>query len=263
MMRQTYPVYEIIVLDDKSTDGSAELAKSIVLDLKLGRPDLNIRFMQNKENSGSVIKQWQKGFEEAKGDFVWIAEADDMCSRRFLEEVMKKFEDPKVVMTYAESRVINGMGVVIAPNFRWSRDKEKTGHYKNDYVKDGKQEIEEIMAVRCSVPNVSGVVFRKNKKIPFEKYLKEAMEFTQVGDWYFYAKVLEHGKIGYVRKPLNHFRVHRKSVTSEAKRKRKHYDEIKEMHEWFRKEYKISEEVEARMEEEEKRVAEKMGIKYR
>ncbi len=259
VMKQTYPVYEIIVLDDGSTDGSAELAKGIVLDLKLGRPDLNIRFIANEKNSGSVISQWRRGFKEAKGDYVWVAEADDVCSRRFLEEVMKRFEDDDVVMAYSESRVINGAGVIIAPNFRWSRDKEKTGHYKTSYTKDGKQEIAEIMAVRCSIPNVSAVVFKKDKKIPFEKYLSEAAGFSQVGDWFFYTKVLEHGKISYVKKSLNHFRIHRQSVTSGAKRGQKHFEEVKEMHDWLLKKYKISDVVKKRMQAEEKRMAARIG----
>ena len=65
-----------------------------------------------------------------------------MCSRRFLEEAMKGFDDPDVVLSYTESAIINGAGIMIAPNFRWSRDKEKTGHYKKSYVKDGRKEIE-------------------------------------------------------------------------------------------------------------------------
>ena len=56
ILQQTYPVYEIIVLDDHSTDGSGEMAKSIIYDAKVGRPDLNVKFIESEKNSGSVIE---------------------------------------------------------------------------------------------------------------------------------------------------------------------------------------------------------------
>ena len=258
ILKQTYPIYELIILDDASTDGSGELIKNLVLDLKLKNPDLNIRFVPNEKNSGKAMAQWKKGFELATGDYMWIAEADDLCSRKFLEKVMKGFDDPKVVLSYTESAIINSAGIMIAPNFRWSRDKEKTGHYKKSYVKDGKQEIEEIMAIRCTIPNVSAVVFKKDKK--WLKYLDEALNFTQAGDWYFYTKILENGKISYNRKVLNKFRIHRGSVTSESKKARRHYNEVLGVHKMLAVKYSLDEAMMEKMANEEKRIAERVGI---
>ncbi len=259
ILQQTYPVYEIIVLDDHSTDGGAEMAKSIIYDAKVGRPDLNVKYIENEKNSGSVLKQWKRGFEEVRGDYVWIAEADDLCSRRFLEEAMKGFWDPEVVLSYTESRLINSAGVMLAPNFRWSRDKEKTGRYKRSYIRSGVEEIEEAMAIRCTIPNVSGVVFRKADDVPIRKYLDEAAAFQQVGDWYFYVKMLGHGKISYNKKAMNYFRIHRGSVTRKSKNQ-ENFEEIVGMHEWFLKDFQISEKVQGYMKAEEQRIKEKWGI---
>ena len=260
ILKQTYPIYELIILDDASTDGSVELAKNIVLDLKLKNPEMRVKFVGNTENSGKAMAQWKKGFELAEGDFVWIAEADDLCSRHFLEEVMKGFDDPEVVISYAESMVMNGAGIILTPNFRWSRDKEKTGHYKKSYVKEGFREIEEIMAIRCTIPNVSGVVFRKSDKIPYLQYLEEAMRFSQVGDWYFYVKVLAHGRIAYNQKSLNKFRVHHGSKTAESKCDMEHFREILWMHRFFAVKYNLDEFVTKRVVLEEQKVAKRMGI---
>lgn len=259
ILKQTYPIYELIILDDASTDGSAEMAKSIALDLKTQNPNINVRFVGNQKNSGKAMAQWKKGFELARGDYVWIAEADDLCSSRFLEEVMKGFDDPRVVLSYAESKIINSMGMLIAPNFRWSRDKEKTGHFKSSYIKEGYREIEEIMAIRCTIPNVSGVVFKKNNRIPFAKYLEESLKYSQIGDWYLYVKVLEHGKISYNKKSLNKFRIHRGSKTAESKKDEQHYQEVLEMHKMLAKRYNLDEFVTRRMLAEEKRIAARFG----
>lgn len=258
ILRQTYPIYELIVLDDASTDGSAEMAKSIVLDLKTQNPNLNVQFVGNQKNSGKAMQQWKKGFELARGDYIWIAEADDSCSARFLEEVMKGFDDPDVVLSYAESMIINGAGLMLSPNFRWSRDREKTGRYKKSYVHGGREEIEGIMAIRCTIPNVSGVVFRKD--VIKMKDLEKAVEFSQVGDWYLYTKVLESGKISYNRKSLNRFRVHGGSKTAESKKDSKHYEEVLWMHDFFKDKYKLNEKVLYAMQQEEERVRAKHGI---
>lgn len=253
ILKQTYPIYELIILDDASTDGSAELAREMVLDLKVAHPEMRVRFVGNGKNSGKAMKQWKKGFELAEGDFVWIAEADDLCSRKFLEEVMKGFDDSKVVISYAESMIINKSGVIIVPNFRWSRDKEKTGHFKRSYIKDGKDEIREIMAIRCTIPNVSGVVFRK--KAVKNKDLEKAIEFTQVGDWYLYLKMLKNGKIAYNKKALNKFRVHGGSATERGE---VHYKEIVEIHGILKKKYELDKRTLETMGAEEERIKEKI-----
>lgn len=258
ILKQTYPIHELIVLDDASTDGSTEMARSIVLDLNAQNPNLNVRFVGNKKNSGKAMLAWRQGLELVTGDFVWIAEADDLCSRRFLEEAMKGFDDPDVVLSYTESAIINGAGIMIAPNFRWSRDKEKTGHYKKSYTKDGRKEIEEIMAIRCTIPNVSAVVFRKDAIRA--KDLAKALEFTQVGDWYLYVKVLENGKISYNHKALNRFRVHGGSKTAESKKNSGHYKEVLWMHEYFKNNYDLDEKVVRAIRQEEMRIKAKHGI---
>ena len=258
ILKQTYPIHELIVLDDASTDGSAEMARSMVLDLNAQNPNLNVRFVGNKKNSGKAMLAWRQGLELATGDYVWIAEADDLCSRRFLEEVMKGFDDPEVVLSYSESMIINGMGVMMAPNFRWSRDKEKSGHYKKSYIKSGRTEIEEILAIRCTIPNVSAVVFRKDAIQTRD--LEKALEFNQVGDWYLYVKVLENGKICYNRKALNKFRIHGGSKTAESKKGSKHYEEVVWMHEYLEKNYDLSKTVKQAIEQEEARARVKHGI---
>lgn len=255
ILKQTYPIYELIVLDDASTDGSAQALKEMVLDMKLKNPEMRVRFVGNTKNSGKAMTQWKKGFELAKGDFVWIAEADDLSNRKFLEEVMKAFDDPEVVLSYTESMIISSVGLMIAPNFRWSRDKERTGHFGNSYVKNGEDEIREIMAIRCTIPNVSGVVFRK--KAVRMKDLDSAIEFVQVGDWYLYLKMLEKGKIAYNKRSLNKFRIHGKSATD---RGRAHYEEVVKLHEKMKQRYKLSSRVLEAMETEEKRIKEKYGI---
>lgn len=255
ILRQTYPIYELIILDDASTDGSQARIEEIIQEIKKRKPELKVKKVFNKQNSGKVYKQWKRGFEEASGDYVWIAEADDLSRKNFLAEAMKGFENSNVVLSYTESMIINSWGIVVVPDFRWSRDKERTGHYDKNYVKDGKKEIEEIMAIRCTIPNVSAVVFKNEPK--FLKYLEQALKYKQVGDWYFYTRVLENGKISYNRKSLNCFRVHNNSVTKGSRKGGEHYREMLLMHQMFREKFELSKDTLEKMSKEAVRIQEK------
>jgi glycosyltransferase involved in cell wall biosynthesis len=255
IVNQTYPIYEIIIIDDCSTDDSREVIDGIIRKLSRTNPEMNVRFIENEKNSGRSILQWKKAFEEAKGDYIWIAEADDSSSRKFLENVMQPFmKDDEVVLSYAESRIVSSNGIMIAPNFKFSRDKEKTGHYRRSYIKDGKDEIREIMSIRCTIPNVSSVIFVNSKTIPYTKYLDEANEFKQSGDWYFYLKVLEHGKIAYTAKSLNRFRIHRGSTTNNNKKTSIMEKETAQIQKMLLDQYEISDFVKNAMQAELQRI---------
>lgn len=260
ILKQTYPIYELIILDDASTDGSDKIIEAEITKIRVKYPELKIQYIRNEQNSGKVMAQWKKGFEFSTGDFVWIAEVDDSSKKNFLAETMKGFDDPEVVISYTESKIMNGSGIIIAPNFRWSRDREKTGHYKNSYIKDGFREIEEIMAIRCTIPNVSAAVFRKTERVPYLKYLDEASVFSQVGDWFFYVKILGHGRISYNHKSLNIFRIHKGSKTNLSSDGGVHYKELMQMHKMFAIKYNLTGTVIDRMQREEKRIRRKHGI---
>ena len=73
VLNQSYKNFEIIVLDDKSTDNSVEII------MKYSNNKHVSQIVINDENSGSPFLQWQKGFKLAKGELVWIAESDDYC----------------------------------------------------------------------------------------------------------------------------------------------------------------------------------------
>lgn len=218
VVNQTYPLYELIVLDDKSPDNSVEVIEKKLEKIKQEHPKLKVKFIPNKENSGSVFKQWAVAFKEFTGDYLWIAEADDLCDKHFLNVVMKGFRNKKVVLSYAESKMMDENNQITEEDMRRVIDLEKTCRYDHDYVNDGKAELEAILCTNNSIPNASGVVFRRNENIDYQKYLKEAQEdFRLAGDWYFYVKVLLYGKVAYSSDSLNYHRYHTNSVTNTTK----------------------------------------------
>lgn len=243
ILNQTYPLHELIILDDASTDGSIDFVEKDLLPIiRTKDPDLKLKFIKNRINSGRSISQWQKAFKEATGDFLWIAEADDLSDPNFLAVVMAKFEEAKnVVVSFSNSVAINEKESVLTYNFEnKSVDKLKNGRFRTDFIASGEELIKNELAINCIIPNVSSAVFNLTKKIPFEKYLTIASEFAQCGDWYFYLKVLEHGSLAYSLPSMNFFRIHRNSVTAGAKKSETLIEEVKTLHKYLGEKYPLS-----------------------
>jgi glycosyltransferase involved in cell wall biosynthesis len=102
---QTFRDYEVILLDDASTDGSVEILR----EYERAYP-ANTRLFVNKTNSGGPFHQWAQGIERARGDLIWIAESDDLCQPDFLERIIPAFEKDSVLLGYGDIQYIDEVG---------------------------------------------------------------------------------------------------------------------------------------------------------
>lgn len=214
IINQTYPIYELIILDDCSTDDSVKIIENVVNNLKKVKPDIMVKFVKNKKNSGCVFKQWQKAFELSTGDYLWIAEADDLCSKYFLNVAMQGFLNENVALSFTESEGIDEEENVIYKDFRIWTDPYKEKIFKTSFVKKGTDFINESLCINNSITNASGVIFDKRKNNNFLDILKNAQQYKLSGDWYFYANYIKNYSISYSSDSLNYHRVHQGSVTN-------------------------------------------------
>lgn len=79
VLSQTYTNFELLVVNDCSTDRTAELVKSIAA------KDSRVRLISNVKNSG-VSYTRKHGLEEAKGDWIAILDSDDAWEPEKLEK---------------------------------------------------------------------------------------------------------------------------------------------------------------------------------
>ncbi|WP_394347668.1 glycoside hydrolase family 99-like domain-containing protein [Rhodobacter capsulatus] len=209
VLAQDFPIYEIIVLDDRSTDDSLERIRAFAA--RCGRP---IRIVPNAVNSGNVFRQWIKGLELTQGDYVWIAEADDLAEPDFLTTAMRGFEKPGTVLSYTDSAQIDENGTPLAANYRYYTDKISPTHWAQNYCRDGAEEISEVLYLKNTIPNASGVVMAAGAlRAVLSEHRAELESVRFVGDWLVYLWLLERGGIAFNTASKNIHRRHQNSVT--------------------------------------------------
>ena len=95
---QTFRDFEVIIVNDGSDDGSAEVAERLVAE----HPELRMRVI-NQSNSGQPAHSRNRGISEARGEYIICLDADDMMEPSLLEECVKVIEaDTEIVVAYPD-----------------------------------------------------------------------------------------------------------------------------------------------------------------
>lgn len=196
VFQQTYQNFEVILLDDASTDGSVE-----ILNTYKDHPQVS-HLVINETNSGSPFKQWQKGIQLAKGEYIWIAESDDKASPQFLEMLVPLLNQPKVVLCYSATEHIDEINnSKYMDTWAFAMDQKR---WLSNYINNGTDEINRFFRYRNIIPNASAALFLKSAvnldEIP--------VKMKYCGDWFFWISLLNKGDIAYLSKTLNFYRKH-------------------------------------------------------
>lgn len=206
---QSYPIYEINVLDDRSPDNSVAVINSYA-----NARQRIINLVVNEQNSGSVFKQWKKGADLARGEYLWIAEADDSADQEFISTIL--LGDKKFDLAYVDSVQIDENNNHLADNYRYYYDLALSEKLDNPKVYDGREFIEDCLAIKNQFMNVSAVLFNTQSiKNCLSDNIDEILKFKVAGDWYVYVQMLSNidSKVKVLGESLNVHRRHSGSVT--------------------------------------------------
>lgn len=192
---QTFHDFELILLDDASSDNSRDILESY-------RDNAHVsHIVYNEINGGTPFKQWDKGIELASGEWIWIAESDDFADECFLETLMSIVKDyPDVGFAFSSTYFVNGEGKIIGK----SRGKDSEG--KEFAIHESKEFIKDRLSIRNTVDNVSECIFRKSLYHPEDKHMYEHMKLC--GDWLFYVLLVEQTDVLEFYSPLSYYRKH-------------------------------------------------------
>ena len=241
---QDYPVFETIVLDDCSPDGSVE-----VIEETLERSGRIAALEVNEKNSGNTFVQWTKGLSLCRGDYVWIAEADDLAEPDFLTESLARFGQ-ETVLSFTDSAQIGTDNERLAGSYDYYYQSIDPKLFGSDFELSGTEFVARAMSVRNPILNVSSVVWsRKALQDALARIGQEVVSYKLVGDWRLYGEVMaaEQACVSYVAKPLNVHRRHATSVTHSMDHMA-HLKEIAAMHSYFLSAFALPEEASRNME---------------
>lgn len=202
ILSQTIGDVDILVLDDCSADGTAQVVGEYLTDPR-------VRFIRNETNTGSPFMQWLRGAEMAQSELIWIAEGDDLASHDFLETMLPAFDDPQVNLAFCRTEIINEFGVpqpgALDPYYKTS-----DFPFWGETVKmDGLTAVEKGFGSMCLIVNGSATMIRREKLIAGAAIAKA---YKMCGDWYIYLSALVEAKLVYTTAATNYFRRHTSSA---------------------------------------------------
>lgn len=193
VLQQTFQDFEVIILDDASTDNSRELIEQYRHHPKVRRVEFNT------VNTGRPIKQWLKGIALAETEWIWIAESDDYCDVRFLEALQPALADPETVLAYHEVEIVREDGTLV-----WSPPGLTATWY------NGKVFLKEKLLPGCVICNAGMAVFRKSACTPDISLYDP---FVYAPDHYFWSMLVSKGKVFASGQKLAWFQKHAHEFT--------------------------------------------------
>jgi glycosyltransferase involved in cell wall biosynthesis/SAM-dependent methyltransferase len=215
ILDQTYPLIDIIILDDCSTDGSRS-----VIDFYAKKYPDRIQAVYNTENSGGVFHQWKKGHEKATGDLVWICESDDFCEPDFVERMIGTFRDSSVMIAFGRIEFASDDGRQMEGMARY-REESEPGIWNSRIVRPASSWFSGGFGVKNVIANVGGSIWRR---FDIDDDLWEAAgNYKIMGDWFLYAAIASGGQIAYEPRAVSYFRIHGNNTSGAAAQSKPEY----------------------------------------
>lgn len=218
ILNQTYPLIDIVILDDCSTDNSRE-----VIDAYVQKYPGRVKSIFATTNSGNVFRQWQNGHSQASGDIVWICESDDFCEPTFVERAIRAFRDPSVMLSFGSVQYANTAGAFVEGLDDY-REECEPGIWDRAIVRPASEWFCNGFGVKNAIPNVGGSLWRR---FPIsETVWVEASKFKIMGDWFLYSEIAGGGQIAYEPTAVSYFRIHSNNTSGKkAQGNSSYYDE--------------------------------------
>jgi glycosyltransferase involved in cell wall biosynthesis len=189
VLKQSYGDYELLIIDDCSTDHTRDIIE------KYANQDKRIISLINPVNRG-MVKNWNLCLQIARGEYIKFLFDDDVFySDKALEIMVSKLDGSADISLVSTARNIIDQKSCIIDVI--SEYKHKNGCKGTDIIQDC------LIEQKNKIGEPSAVIFRKKHT---ERGFNE--RYRQIVDLEMWFHILELGRFVYIDNPLVSFRIH-------------------------------------------------------
>ena len=204
LIEQTFENWELVVIDDGSTDSSAEIIKNF--------EDSRIRYyFQNNLGVKRLAETINIGLSKVKGELVTMLPSDDLWPNYRLQSQVHYFKDPDLVLCFGKQKLIDVEDQIIGETKLPKKIASKTNSPIGSALKE--------MFMWNYIPQPT-VLIRTQKLKKIGGYLQPDDLFAE--DYPTHMALAFEGRFQYVDKVLAYYRLHPHQMT------RTHYLEMAE-----------------------------------
>jgi glycosyltransferase involved in cell wall biosynthesis len=184
ILNQTYSNFELILINDCSTDKSREIC--------LANKDPRIVYVENKENLGITLTR-NAGFSNAKGKYIAILDHDDIALPERIEKQVQFLEtNPGFGMCGTFYSVIDGDGKLV---------------FKVELPTDAKDIHTFLLFQNCFSHSTTMYRYELAKEFPYQK------KYDSVSEYYLWLKMSQKTKLANLPVYTGMYRIHGKNFS--------------------------------------------------
>jgi glycosyltransferase involved in cell wall biosynthesis len=199
IMAQEPKNYEIIIVDDGSTDGTEEYIKSF-LRHGSGQEILPVRFFE--KINGGVAAARNFGIKQARGEYLAFLDADDVWIEGLLSTVMEYFKSHKnISVVYTDQRI--SVDYVTQKRSRFKRNPPKHKFPVPFFIDNSPIQISSVVIKKKVLDDVGGF----NEKMRIHE------------DVELWNRISEKYEFGYIEKPLALYRLRSDNISGYTNKK--------------------------------------------
>ena len=194
ILNQTFTNFELILVNDGSTDNSINICKKYEL------KDNRVRVI-DKKNEGSIATR-NRGVMEASGDYIMFVDADDYIATTAIEKLYIDAKDKDLDIIVCNTYKVLGDRAII-------KQINNSHYFKNDKIYEGndiKDKLAEAYLHGHPFPaSIHSKLYKRELLLSSGKYL-DRIKFLGDDMYYNLEMFLKAQKVKVIREPLYYYR---------------------------------------------------------
>jgi len=199
ILGQTLPPDEIVITDDCSSDGTADLAEQL-----LSESGISYKVIINEKNSG-VRVSFGNCIRACSGDVIFTADQDDVWDKEKIRLFMDEFEnDESCVFVFSNGELVDADLKSLGSDVWTSLNLRRAG--MRDHI--SQEKYRQLMMYYWAVPGTM-MAFKRS-------FMEKAFPIPEKGGWlhdsWLAINAPAYGKVVSIDKPLTLYRQHGKNT---------------------------------------------------